>query len=169
MNRNKIYIDNALIKDLQTYASSVCVSLATTVRDELYEEAKLAIDAFYEDYTPLYYKRHKYNFKKNSFIKYYKNPHNSIVCGGIELTPNELDDLYRAEPEYVFDLVYLGYHGNVELLTPYQKINNIPPVMEPGPYEILLDKRDWLVKNINNYKILAVNKAKEKQYTTLRV
>lgn len=169
MAKNKVNINNDLIQDLKTYATSVCTSLAGQVRDEMYKEAHFAIDEFYNDYEPIYYKRTKnhYNFKKNSFKKYYKNPHNSIIRGGLELTPYELDDLYRADKEYVFNLVYLGYHGNVNMFP--HTIYNTPPVMEPSPLDILLDKRDFIVKNINDYKDNAINKAKKQKYSFLNV
>lgn len=167
MARNKIEIKDDLIRDLKNYSSAVCVSLASKVRDEMYKEAQMAIEEFYNDYDPLYYNRHYYNFRKNSFKKYYKNPHNSIIYGGIELTPSELDDIYRADTDYVFNLVYLGYHGNVNML-PYN-IFNIPPTMEPTPLEILLDKRDFLVKHIDNYKKEAINKANNGSYNTLTI
>ena len=169
MNKNKVNIDNDLIKDLKAYATSVCTSLAGQVRDEMYKEAHFAIDEFYNDYEPIYYKRtpKHYNFKKNSFKKYYKNPHNSIVHGGIELTPDELDDLYRADKEYIFNLVYLGHHGNVNMFP--HTINNIPPVMSPNPLNILLNKRDFLVKNIVDYKDKAIEKANSFSYDTLIV
>jgi hypothetical protein len=168
MKKNNVKINDELIGDLKKYASSVCVSLAGKVRDEMYEEAQLAIDTFYSHYDPLYYKRHEYNFKKNSFKKYYKNPHNSIVRGGVELTPYEMDDLYRADTEYIFNLVYLGYHGNVNMLPHKGSILNIPPVMEPDPFTILLNKRDYLVENIDKYKNEALNKAGKQQYSTLK-
>ena len=169
MAKNKINIDKDLIQDLKTYATSVCTSLAGQVRDEMYKEAHFAIDSFYNDYDPIYYKRTKnhYNFKKKSFKKYYKNPHNSIARGGIELCYENMDDLYRADTEYVFNLVYLGYHGNVNMFP--HAIYNIPPVMEPNPLEILLDKRDYLVKNINDYKDKAIDKASKNSYDYLLV
>ena len=165
MAKNKIHIDNDLIQDLKKYSSSICVSLATKVRDEMHKEAQYAIEEFYNDYEPIYYKRHYYNFRKNSFKKYYKNPHNSIVRGGIELTPYAMDDLYRAEKEYVFDLVYLGYHGHVQSFP--HAISNVPPRMKPSPYDILLRKRRDLIKNISDYKDEAIDKAIKKTYKTL--
>lgn len=167
MAKNKISITNELIQDLKTYGSAMCVSLATQTRDEMYEEAKYAIDAFYNDYKPLYYRRHYYNFEKNSFQKYYKNPHNSIVRGGVELTPFDLDNIYRADASYVFELVYSGQHGNVGAF-PHQ-INNIPRVMSPSPMEILLDKRDYIISNIDAYTGKAVENARKKTYSVIKV
>lgn len=163
----KITITDELKRDLKKYSTTVCVSLATQTRDEMHEEAKSAIDAFYNDYDPLYYKRHFYNFKSNSFKKYYKNPHGSIVRGGVELTPYNVGDIYRADAEYIFNLVYLGYHGNVAMF-PHQ-VSNIPHVMSPSPLEILLDKRDYIVDNIGNYTQQAITKANQNTYNTLIV
>lgn len=165
MAKNKVHIDNDLIQDLKTYSSSICTALAAQVRDEMYKEAQFAIEEFYNDYDPLYYKRHYYNFRKNSFIKYYKNPHNSIVRGGIELTPYNMDDIYRAEKEYVFNLVYLGYHGHVQSFP--HEIFNIPPRTKPSPYDILLRKRRNLIRNISDYENKAIDKANKKTYKTL--
>lgn len=167
MAKNKVHIDNDLIHDLKKYSSSVCTSLAAQVRDEMYKEASFAIEEFYNDYEPLYYKRHYNNFRKNSFTKYYKNPHNSVVRGGIELTLDSMDDLYRANTEYVFNIVYLGFHGNVNMFS--HNINNIPPVMNPSPLDILLNKREFLIENINDYKDEAINKARKQQYIFLHV
>ena len=162
MNRNKIVILNDLIQDLKKYSSSICVSLATQVRDEMYDCAKYAINEFYNDYKPLYYKRHYKNFKKNSFRKYYYNPHNSIIRGGVELTPNELNDIYRADKNYVFNLVYSGFHGNVSMF-PFT-VGTVPPIMNPSPLEILLDKRDCLINNIEDYLDVAYEKANKQAY-----
>lgn len=167
MKKSKITIEKDLIDDLKKYASTVCVSLAGQVRDELYETARYAIEEFYNDYSPLYYKRHFYNFKEKSFFKYYKNPHNSIIRGGIELSSEQMDDIYRAETEYVFDLVYHGFHGNVEALP--RSISNIPPVMNPSPLDILYDKRDYLIENIDDYSDVAIEKANKNSYNTLTI
>ena len=167
MVNNKVTIEKDLIQDLRKYASSICTSLASQVRDEMHKEAQYAIEEFYNHYDPLYYNRHYYNFKKNSFEKYYKNPHNSIVRGGIVLTPYALDDLYRADKEYVFNLVYLGFHGNVKMLP--HEIHNTPPVMNPSPLDMLIDKRDFLVDNIEDFKDVAINKAQKQQYAFLYV
>jgi len=170
--KNKINISSELIKDLKKYTNSVCVSLASQVRDELNITAAKAIEDFYNHYRPknnepLYYKRHYYNFRNNSFTKYYKNPHNSIVRGGVELTPYELDDLYRADTEYVFNLVYLGYHGNVKMF-PHQ-VSNVPPIMEPNPLTIILNKRNDIIGNINHYKDNAIDRANKLLYSTFVV
>lgn len=132
---------------------------AGKIRDDLTEEAKIAIQAFYDDYSPKYYHRHYYNFKKNSFKKYYANPHNKIYYGGVELTPEALDDLYQDNTEQVFDSVYAGFHGVASMIgegyysigqTP-QKFALVPRRMSPSPMQRLLDKRDYIEKNIQDY------------------
>ena len=167
MRKNKINIEKELLNDLKKYASTVCVSLAGQVRDELYETARYAIEEFYNDYNPLYYRRHYYNFMNKSFFKHYKNPHNSIIRGGIELSFEQMDDIYRADKEYVFDLVYHGFHGNVEAFP--HSISNVPSVMNPSPLDILYDKRNYLVASIDKYSNTAIDKANNKSYTTLNV
>lgn len=166
--KNTVTIEEKLITDLKNYGSSICVSLATQVRDEMFETAKGAIDDFYEHYpNPIKYNRNKYNFKKKSFIKYYKNPHNTIVRGGIELTPDKIDNIYGVDPTYVFDLVYSGHHGNVEAFP--HSIYNIPPVMSPSPMEILEDKKQYIIDHIGNYKNIALQNARRGNYSTFCV
>lgn len=172
MVKNKIEISKDLLTDLQKYSATVAISLATQVRDEMNTTAQKAIEDFYNHYRPkngepLYYKRHYYNFRKKSFTKYYKNPHNSIIRGGVELTPYNLDDVYRADTEYVFNLVYLGYHGNVGMFPHH--VTNVPPVMSPNPLDILLDKRNEIIKNINEYKEYAIEKANKETYDMLNI
>lgn len=167
MEKNKINIEKELVKDLKKYASTVCVSLASQVRDELYETARYAIEEFYNDYSPWNYRRHYYNFINKSFYKFYRNPHNSIIRGGIELSYEQMDDIYKADTDYVFDLVYHGFHGNVGSFL--HSISNIPPVMNPTPLDILYDKRDYLINNINNYTNIAIDKANKVSYNTLNI
>ncbi len=162
----KVTITPELKNDLKTYATAVCVGLATRVRDVMYDEAKTAISIFYADYDPIYYHRHYDNFLQNSFKKYYSNPHNSIVRGGVELTPYNLDDIYRADAGYIFKLVYTGHHGNVGAFP--HDVYNIPPVTE-APLQMLLDTRAAIISNIGNYKGVAMNAAAKKSYSVIKV
>ena len=70
------------------------VGAATECREILSDAVQMAIWSFYADYTPVKYVRHYYNFLKNSYIKYYKNPHNKIIYGGVELSPDNMKDIY---------------------------------------------------------------------------
>ena len=71
---------------LKTYSKTVCRIAVGKIRDELTEEARTAIELFYESYSPVYYNRHYENFRKRSFKKYYANPHNQVYYGGVQLT-----------------------------------------------------------------------------------
>ena len=162
----KVTITPELKNDLKTYATAACVGLATYVRDAMYDEAKTAIAHFYADYEPIYYKRNYYNFEDNSFKKYYSNPHNSIVRGGVELTPDSLDNIYRADAKYVFQLVYTGHHGNVAAFP--HDIYNVPPVTK-APIQMLLNKRAAIVNGIGSYKDVVMSAAAKKSYSTINV
>lgn len=138
-----------LPKEIVEYAQKVCAKTASLIADEMSKTAKYAIDAFYNDYTPNYYKRHYYNFSKNSYKRFYQNRHGKKFVGGIELTPENMDDIYKYPTESVYHFVYdYGYHG--------LPLNNTP-VMSPTPMEILLDKQKEIINNLDKY----INKAQE--------
>ena len=118
-------------------------------------EVNSAIDAFYRDYEPKSYSRNYYNFKENSFKKYYQNAHGSIIRGGVELTPNELEPIYAANPLVVFNAVYSGIHGFPTVTSP----------MSPSPYEIITNYRDGIINNINDYKKYGIDRARKNKYT----
>lgn len=117
MAKQKSDLIDDIKKDLIKYSSSVAKFAAIEVRDELYKSAKDAIEAFYLDYEPEYYYRNYYNFKTKSFQKFYHDSHGKTFSGGIILTPDLMDDLYRNENGYgataemVFESVYAGWHG----------------------------------------------------------
>lgn len=114
-----------IIDDLKTYSSNIAKFAAIEVRDTLAKTAYDAIEAFYADYEPEYYYRNYYNFRKNSYQKYYHNSHNKTFSGGIILTPENMDELYihetispfathstwGASAEQVFNTVMEGWHG----------------------------------------------------------
>lgn len=137
-----------LSEEIKRYSQEIAKNLAIHTREEFFNEANKAITKFYSHYEPISYRRHQpigANIRK-SFRKYYSNPHNSIYSGGIEISPEWMDDIYRADTDYIFNLIYAGYHGSVWTF-PF-KVSNVPPVMEPGPLNIILDKRDSLIKNM---------------------
>ena len=143
--KNSILIDIA--KEINEYSRDIAKQMAIYTRDELMKEAQRAIKIFYNHYSPIYYYRHKpigYNINK-SFRKYYANDHNIVYKGGIELSSNWMNDIYRADKDYVFNLVFSGYHGNVTML-PFP-IFHTPPIMSPSPLDIILIKRDKLRKD----------------------
>lgn len=151
---------NNLAKQLEQYAIQVCVKAAGLIRDELTETASNAIQAFYADYQPIYYKRHYDNFQKRSFRKYYSNPHNKIITGGVELTPNLMNDYYQDPVQEVFDMVYAGFHGPASAIPiGYSTSNYVGfsnhftpvPQMKPSPMEMILERKEDIVNNINDY------------------
>lgn len=169
MKKNKVHIMPELKIDLKNYSVEISKALAKEVRQEMLESAKEAITLFYLDYTPLSYRRHYYNFMEKSFRGYYKNPHNQIIRGGIELTPYLMDDIYGKKKSHdvtdvVFDLVYSGFHGNMTATGYGQEI----PPMKPNPIDIIYKKRRYIVENIRSLKKKVDLKPSEGSYKTLR-
>ena len=141
---------NDVEKELRQYCKKVLSNVAGQVRDELTLEAQYAIEDFYNDYNPLYYHRHYWNFYNNSFKKYYSNAHGIIFRGGVELTPQEMSDIYQDSTNEVFDSVYAGFHG-VSSMFVSPKSFSVTPRMSPSPMERILDKRDYIIKNVDKY------------------
>lgn len=133
------------------YANRVCSAAAGKIRDDLFKEAKSAILAFYQSYNPNYYHRHYKNFENNSFRKYYNNKHNSVFYGGVELTPQNLDDVYQDKKEEVFDTVFAGFHGPAGMFYTPKTFSLIPPRMIPSPRQLLLDKQKKILKQKGSY------------------
>ena len=141
----KITINNKLRDDLKDYSNQFIRGVVEEVKNELTETAFNAITRFYTSWTPKSYNRHYFNFMNYSFKGYYKNPHNSIVRGGVELTPYRMRNIYEDPTQEVFDLVYHGYHGMASITSP-----NVP-VMSPSPIELIYLRRNNIVKNISMY------------------
>lgn len=154
--KTKIKIEG-LEEAILAQAQEKCRKAAAKIRDELYEEGKLAIEEFYNSYNPIYYRRHYYNFYNKSFKKYYSNAHGNIYIGGIELTPENLDEIYQDPASEVFDTVYAGLHGPAGAITfGYSGVNESPRNFSPvprssSPMQRLLDKRDYIVAHIEEY------------------
>lgn len=138
-----------IAQEIERYSKDIARELAIKTREELYKSANKAINYFYADYTPIYYHRHlpvTSNIKR-SFRKYYANPHNTIFSGGIEMSSGWMNDVYRADTDYIATLVYSGYHGNVLMLP--QPITNVPPITHPSPIMRILNTRDKIQSNIS--------------------
>ena len=146
------------------YANNVARTVAGQIRDDLYDEAKLAIEEFYNSYNPKYYRRHYYNFYNKSFKKYYSNAHGTIYRGGIELTPENLDSIYRAPTDLVFETVYAGFHGPADFGYGWGKnlFGSIPNSNSISngtwisngsvvPMKIIEKKRDYIIDHIQQY------------------
>ena len=148
---------SSLEKELLKIGNETLKTAAGKIRDELYEEGKLAIEMFYNSYNPIYYRRHYYNFYNKSFKKYYSNAHGIVYRGGIELTPENMDSIYQDPVTEVFDTVYAGMHGPAGAITTgYASIGTTPRTFSPvprtaSPMQMLLDKRDYIIDHIDDY------------------
>lgn len=130
-----------MTEDLENFRKVWVGEAAKIARDELTETAKEAIRAFYRDYTPSDYQRHYYNFLTNSFKPLYKNNHRVTYSGGIWITLDELDQIYRGDATMIGEQVYAGEHGHWETLG-----TDMPtPVMSPSPMEIIMNKYNEMV------------------------
>lgn len=150
---------NDVKDEIRQYCKKVLSNVAGQIRDELTQEAQYAIEDFYNDYNPLYYHRHYWNFYNNSFKKYYSNPHGVIFRGGVELTPQDMSDIYQDPIQEVFDSVYAGFHG-VSSMFVSPKSFSITPCMSPSPMKRLLDKRDQIIADIDDYVERAIDNVK---------
>ena len=85
---------------------SLSSNLAHKISDEMANEYQYVIDRFYSEYDPEYYVRHSARGMRpgleKTFKKYYKNPHNTIYYGGIEITSDNMYDDYHDSKEKVF-------------------------------------------------------------------
>ena len=117
MNVTNFKLDflNALKSDVEMLSHSLSSSLAHKISDEMAKEYQYVIDRFYSEYDPEYYKRHADRGMRpgleKTFKKYYKNPHNSIYYGGIEITSDNMYDDYRDSKDAVLSSFLNGYHG----------------------------------------------------------
>lgn len=169
MAKSKVSVDlNALESDLVKYFHKTLSYTASLIADELTETAAFSIDAFYNDYSPRYYHRHYYNFKNKSFRRYYSNPHGKTYAGGVELTPEMMDSIYQDPVGEVFDMVYSGFHG---VSSGYEKPYSFTatPVMKPSPMEIILQKKEEIVKGINKYVQKGQDAASKEKYAVINV
>lgn len=163
-SKTKIKISDSLFKDLKKYAQSIAKSMAISTREELSKETKNAIDFFYNDYDPEYYKR-TYNLRDNTFAPYYSNAHGDIYRGGVTLSNSNWKNKYHGPDEYVFNLTLgEGLHG-----LPWQaaKGEEIPRTV-PTPIDRIEDARDNIISNINLYKDEAISFAKRQSYDVIQ-
>ena len=104
-----------LKSDIQMMSHVVSSDLAHQISDKMAEEYQYVIDRFYSEYNPEYYVRHSERGMNpglnKTFKKYYKNPHNTIYYGGIEITSDNMYDDYRDSKEKVLSSFLAGYHG----------------------------------------------------------
>lgn len=117
MDVTKFKLDfvNTLKQDLHMLSHSISSSLAHKISDEMAQEYQYVIDRFYSEYSPEYYRRHADRGMKpgleKTFKKYYKNPHNTIYYGGIEISSDNMYNDYHDSEDKVLSSFLNGYHG----------------------------------------------------------
>ena len=145
-----IHILDGFTKGLRDFSTALSKSLAQKTRETMVDEARYAIQEFYKDYTPVRYRRHYKNFLTKSFYGFYKNPHGQVIRGGVELSYEKMDDIYRGDLDLIFSTVYSGQHGNIQMIPSRKNVPRIPD-MKPSPMHIIMDKRDWIINNIDSF------------------
>lgn len=149
---------NKIKKDVQEKARRATSKIA----DELVLETKMALAYFYNSYHPTRYTHRQQSILSSGFKRYYKNPHNTIYYGGVELTPEANSGSYHANyypdhraiaPSYIANLIYEGRHGATEMFPEWVRahITNYPPKMSPTPRERLDKKIEEIGNNLDKY------------------
>lgn len=169
MQINKIKMDfiDALENDCKMLAHGISSNVAHKISDEMAREYQYVIDRFYGEYEPEYYKRHSKRGMvpglNKTYKKYYKNPHNTIYYGGIEITSDNMYDDYHDSKDAVLSSFLNGYHGRASLGIESSLL----------PYKHMLKFRDILINDLEsaNSTLLsyAKNKAKRLTYQLIRI
>lgn len=161
---NNLNIDlNILSEDIDKLLFNVTKNMATQIRDDLYDEAVFAIEKFYQHYEPHFYLRG--NGLKKTYKKLYQNSHGKTIKSGVSLSNDKMPNDYGIRNDYIFNLGYSGYHGNVSMFPNYSGF--VPPIMTPSPLEIILNKRDNIISNIEKYKETALVNSRKDSYSIL--
>ena len=155
-NNFKITIPDDLKKDIQKFGNNVAKNIAIIAREELTKEYALAIEEFYNSYTPIQYER-KWQLRK-SYRPYYKNPHGTRYHGGVEITTDKMKDVHSDPNEVVLGYALSGWHGN-----PNRGIYTHPPI-----YEHIENYRDLFFGYIDVVADDAISKAKKETYKLLK-
>ena len=150
-------------KDIEKYCISTCRNAAQEVKKELTDAAIIGLENFYR-YKPRYYSRHggSAGLNANAFRPYYNGSRKTSASGGVELTPELLAQDYDVSSDIVYnDVVFYGMHGP-------EAGNNIPVnITRPTPYQEIINRREYLLKNIDEVIERAKAKAlNEQSYIT---
>ena len=160
-------IFNDLKSDMKLMSHTISSDLAHQISDKMADEYQYVIDRFYSEYDPEHYVRHADRGMKpgllKTFRKYYKNPHNTIYYGGIEITSDGMYDDYRDSKDDVLASFLSGYHG--------REIAGIKSSLLP--YKHMLNFRNKLIKDLrsanNALFISAKNKAINLPYKIISI
>ena len=163
----KLNFEKSLENDIKMLSHGLSSALAHKISDEMAQEYQYIIDRFYEEYNPEHYKRHSERGMtpglNKTFKKYYKNPHNTIYYGGIEITSDRMYNDYHDSKEEVLGSFLDGYHG--------REIVGIKSSLLP--YKHMLKFRDSLIKQLGRSDSAlfsyAKNKAKSLPYQLIRI
>ena len=156
-----------LSSDMRLMSHTVSSELAHKISDEMTQEYQYVIDRFYGEYDPEHYVRHADRGMRpglnKTFRKSYKNPHNTIYYGGLEITSDNMYDDYRDSKEKVLSSFLAGYHGR-----PSAGIES-----SLLPYKHMLKFRDQLISELgHSYSALfsyAKNKAIKLPYKIISI
>lgn len=148
----KIEIPEDLSKDIQQLGNNIAREIAIRAREELTKCYIDAIEMFYDAYDPKSYKRTwqlRYSYKK-----YYTNAHGNIFYGGVKITDERMKETHQ-DPNYqVLDLSIHGWHGYPD---PVRGIYR-----SPEPYDVVVERRDEILDNIQLWGNDAITNAKTK-------
>lgn len=138
---------------LRTYAETYC----RQATNEITAMASLAINKFYQDYTPKYYDR-TLDLLKNSYSPYYHD-NGKRIYGGVRISADQMQVYKDGTPaERVVGWTWFqgkhGYKDNSPILT----------------YPPLLMVKEWIQDEsfLKKLRINATNTAKRQTYTYLK-
>lgn len=152
----KITIPEDLKRDIQKFGNNIAKNIAITAREEITKEYAIAVEEFYNAYTPLQYER-KWQLRK-SYRPYYRNAHGTRYHGGVEICTDKMKDVHSDSNEIVLSYALSGWHGN-----PNRGIYTPPYI-----YEHVENFRDILFGYIDVIAGDAISKAKKETYKMLK-
>lgn len=163
----KLNFINTLEDDVKKLSHALSSNLAHKISDEMAQEYQYVIERFYAEYEPESYERHSergyVSGLTKTFKKYYKNPHNTIYYGGIEIASDNMYDDYHDSPDDVLSSFLDGYHGRASAGIESSIL----------PYKHMLKFRDSLINELGrpNSDLLsyAKNKAKALPYKLVKI
>lgn len=139
-----IAIDISSINDdIKEFLNRFGYKYTHLIADDLYSKAELAISMFYVDYEPNRYIRHAGHYSMmNTYHKKTRNFGHMVYYGGIELSPEGMEDDYRSiygprvDKEFIYDLVYSGWHGQ-NIIDNFGNYRYVAQQMTPDPYSYI--------------------------------
>ena len=138
----KMNFINDLKQDMKTLSHEFSSRLAHKISNEMAQKYQYVIDRFYSEYTPEHYTRHADRGMRpglqKTFRKYYKNPHNTIYYGGIEISSDMMYNDYRDSKDEVLNSFLSGYHGR----------HSAGIESSLHPYKYMLKFRESLIKEL---------------------